>query len=245
MTCLGLGLSIPSTGYLNGYTRRLHLMSNAKVGDMNFDHDDVVRMITDLQYIRVMKVSGAKQRTAELVRDAVELKSVFEQYPMVRYEPLDYHYVLLKYLAAFNTDVLADLCSGMYSWRGIVIAGWLACLKPSVECMDHLSSVSAINYPDNFWFIRLAIAEAKGQPLAEHAVLQDLLAQLRACLAPISLPDFSLKSAPSPSPVGHDAVRAAYRSGGASAALLALKKVRSDGQLRNDLNTPNSRGKLA
>ena len=69
---------------------------------MYFDHDVVVRMITDLQCTRIMKVSGAKQRTSELVRDAVELKSVLAQYPQIRYEPLDYHYVLLKYLAAFN-----------------------------------------------------------------------------------------------------------------------------------------------
>jgi hypothetical protein len=188
---------------------------------MNFDHDDVVRMITDLQYVRIMKVSAAKQRTAELVRDAVELQSVLAQYPQVRYEPLDYHYVLLNYLAAFNANVLADLCSGKYSWRGIVVAGWLACLKPSEGYMDHLSSVSATNYPHNFWFIRLAIAEAKCEQWAEDTDLQDLVAQLRTCLAPISLPDFRLRAAPSLAE--HDAVRAAYRSGGASAALLALK----------------------
>jgi hypothetical protein len=179
-------------------------------------------MITDLQYVRIMKVSAAKQRTAELVRDAVELQSVLAQYPQVRCEPLDYHYVLLKYLAAFNVNVLADLCSGEYSWRGIVVAGWLACLKPSEGYMDHLSSVSATKYPQNFWFIRLAIAEAKGEQWAEDTAFQDLVVQLRTCLAPISLPDFSLRAAPSVAE--HDAVRAAYRLGGASAALLALKR---------------------
>jgi hypothetical protein len=189
---------------------------------MYFDHDDVVRMITDLQYVRIMKVSTAKQRTAELVRDAVELQSVLAQYPQVRYEPLDYHYVLLKYLAAFNANVLADLCSGEYSWRGIVVAGWLACLKPSAGYVDHLTSVSASNYPHNFWFIRLAIAEAKCVQWAEDTALQDLVVQLRTCLAPISLPNFSLRA--SPSLAEPDAVRAAYRSGGASAALLALKR---------------------
>ena len=187
---------------------------------MHYNQVVVVRMITDLQYVRIMKVSAAKQRTAELVRDAVELQSVLAQYPQVRYEPLDYHYVLLKYLAAFDVNVLADLCSGEYSWRGIVVAGWLACLKPSDGYMDHLSSMSAINYPHNFWFIRLAIAEANCEQWAEDTDLQDLVAQLRTCLAPISLPNFSLRAAPSLAQ--HDAVRAAYRSGGSSAALLAL-----------------------
>lgn len=188
------------------------LASNVKDHGMYFDHEGVVRMITDLQYARIMKVSGAKQRAAELVRDAVELKGVLAQYPQVRYEPLDYHYVLLKYLAAFNANVLADLCSGEYSWRGIVVAGWLACLKPSRGYMDHLSSVSATNYPHNFWFIRLAIAEANCERWAEDTELQDLVVQLRICLAPISLPNFSLRAAPSA--VEHDAVRAAYRAGG-------------------------------
>jgi hypothetical protein len=195
---------------------------------MHFNHDDVVLMIADLQYTRVMGVPGAKRRVAELLRDAVELEGVLSQYPRVRYEPLDYHYVLLKYLAAFNVNVLADLCSGEYSWRGIVIAGWLASLKPSSEYLDHLSSVSATNYPHNVWFIRLAIAEANHERWTEDTDLQDLVVQLRTCLAPISLPSFRLRPAPSPTDIGrmateHGAIKEAYRAGGASAALLALK----------------------
>lgn len=190
---------------------------------MYFDHDDVVRMITDQRCAGLMKVSGARQRVTELVRDAVELQGVLVQYPQVRYEPLDHHCVSLKYLAAFNENVLADLCSGEYSWRGIVVAGWLACLKPSNGYMVHLSSVSATNYPHNFWFIRLAIAEANCERWTEDTDLQDLVVQLRTCLAPISLPNFSLKAAPSRA--GHDAVRAAYRAGGVSAALLSLKTI--------------------
>ena len=188
---------------------------------MHFDHDCVVRMITDLQYVRIMNMPGAKRRTAELVRDAIELHGVLAKYPQVRYEPLDYHYVLLKYLAAFNVNVLADLLSGEYSWRGIVIAGWLACLKPSKEYIDHLSSVSATKYPHNFWFIRLAIAEGNCELWTEDIDLQDLVVQLRTCLAPISLPSFCLQ--PAANPTQFDAIKAAYREGGLNAALLALK----------------------
>lgn len=50
---------------------------------MHFNDEDVVRMITDLQYTRVMGMPGAKKRAAELVRDAVELEGVLSQYPRV------------------------------------------------------------------------------------------------------------------------------------------------------------------
>lgn len=206
-------------------------MSNGNNHGMHFNHDDVVRMIADLQYMRVMGVSGAKRHVAKLARDAVELKGVLSQYPRVRYQPLDDHYVLLKYLAAFNVNVLADLCSGEYSWRGIVIAGWLASLKPSRDYLDHLSSVSATAYPHNAWLIRLAMAEATHERWAEDADLQDLLVQLRTCLAPIPLPSFSLRPALSAADIGRlatdrDAAKDAYRAGGASAALLAPGQAR-------------------
>ena len=213
---------------------------NLKYHGMHFDHEDVVRMIADLQHMRVMGVSGAKRHVAKLARDAVELKGVLSQYPRVRYQPLDDHYVLLKYLAAFNVNVLADLCSGEYSWRGIVIAGWLASLKPSRDYLDHLSSVSATAYPHNAWLIRLAMAEATHERWAEDADLQDLLVQLRTCLAPIPLPSFSLRPALSAADIGRlatdrDAAKDAYRAGGASAALLAPGQTRLHGQARNDL----------
>lgn len=211
---------------------------NLKYHGMHFDHEDVVRMIADLQHMRVMGVRGAKRHLAKLVRDAVELKGVFSQYPRVRYQPLDDHYVLLKYLAAFNVNLLADLCSGEYSWRGIVIAGWLASLKPSKDYLGHLSSVSATAYPHNAWLIRLAMAEATHERWAEDVDLQGQLVQLRTCLAPIPLPSFSLRPAISAAALSrlamkHDAVTDAYRAGGASAALLALEQARSKGQSRN------------
>jgi hypothetical protein len=207
---------------------------------MYFDHDVVARMITDLQYTRIMKVSGAKQCTSELVRDAVELKSVLAQYPQIRYEPLDYHYVLLKYLAAFDVSVLADLCSGAYSWRGIVIAGWLASLSPSNVYIDHLSSVSATAYPHNFWFIRLAIAEANQERWTEDTELQDLVVKLRTCLAPISLPSFSLRRAPSLENLGqmaeeHEAIKMDYQARAQAQRSLLLRQTKLKGQSRNDL----------
>lgn len=195
---------------------------------MHFDYEDIERMIADLLCTRVMGVPGVKRFVAKLVRDAVELEGVLSQYPRVRYEPLDYHYVLLKYLAAFNVNVLADLCSGKYSWRGIVIASWLATLKPSTEFMDHLTSVSATKYPRNVWFIRLAIAEANQEQWTEDPELQNLVVQLRACLAPISRPSYGLRFTPSPVDLRRmtterDAIRETYRTEGASAALFVLR----------------------
>jgi hypothetical protein len=214
---------------LHGYT------ANFKDKDMYFDHDDVNRMISDLQYTRIMKPSGAKQHIHDLVSNAVGLQNILAQYPKVRYEPLDYHYVLLKYMAAFNVNVLADLCSGQYSWRGIVIAGWLASLKPNTEYIDHLLSVSVTQYPDNYWLIHLALAEANQKCWAENTELQSLVTQLRGCLAPISLPNFGLRYASSAASVDRmsrdkEAIKVAYRSGGLSAGLSVLEKNRLEAE---------------
>lgn len=187
---------------------------------MYFDRDCVFRMITDLQYMRLMNLNGAKQRLTDLVRDAVELRSVLTQYPEVRYQPLDYHYVLLKYMAAFNVKVLTDLMSGEYTWRGIVVGGWLACLNPSRENLARLSSVTQSQFPHNSWIIRLAIAEAARDEWCEDGELQNLIAQLRECLAPVALPKFSLT--PEADPPKVEEIRAAYHAACVGKALYDL-----------------------
>ncbi len=195
---------------------------------LTFDLDDVDRLICDLEYLKVAKDKNAKIFLQRLVRDANELQTVFSQYPFVRYAPLDYHYVLLKYLSVLSPELVVDLCSKPHGWRGVVVASWLICMRPSAALLGPLAPwVNGAPEP-NRWLIKLALSQATGTAWDGDPEMPHLLHSLRKSLEPLPLPTFSLGRFPAPAQLGRMraerlAVRLAYRSGGLQSAQAAIK----------------------
>jgi hypothetical protein len=193
-----------------------------------FDVDEVDKLIWDLGYLQIAKQKGAKVFLQRLVRDATELKCVLGQYPAVRYAPLDYHYLLLKYLAVLSPALVADLCSRRYGWRGVVVAAWLCCMSPSPLLAEPLAPWQQRAPEPNRWLVALAMSQAGAIGWSGDPELSDLLQSLRQSLAPLPLPSFSLNRFPAPAQLGRMRaerllVRHAYRAGGLSAAQAAIR----------------------
>lgn len=194
---------------------------------MHYDDEQVNRMIYDLQYLQIAKKGNASAFIGNLLRDGEELQALLYRYPLVRYEPLDYHYVLLKYLSAWNRELLIDLCSGYYTWRGLVVASWLTCLRPLDGCQGALHDALACAPPEYKWFIQLALAEVQGKPYWGDQSMQHSVQEFRELLNKATQPAFALRPAPTAPEieqlkVERSKVLAAYRIGGHSAAKLAL-----------------------
>jgi hypothetical protein len=195
---------------------------------LTFDLEQVDKLICDLGYLRIAKDKSAKVFLQILVRDAKELHYILGQYPAVRYAPLDYHYVLLKYLSVLGPELVVDLCSKAHGWRGVVVASWLVCLRPSVSLLEPLLPWVPKAPEPNRWLVKLALAQATGATWDGDSEIPNLLQHLRAVLAPLPLPTFSLRRFPTPAQLGRmrverQIVRVAYRDGGLAAAQKAIK----------------------
>ena len=192
-----------------------------------FEPEQVHRLIFDLQYLRFAKVGSARTFLQKLTRDASELQPVLRQYPVVRYEPLDYHYVVLKYLSALTSELMEDLCSGSYDWRGIATAAWLLCLRPGADLTQALAPWTNTALEPNRWLVTLALAETNNTTWDGDPEIPHLLRSLRASLAPLPRPDFSLKKSPAAARLAGVAiqVRQAYRAGGLPAAQDVLRNA--------------------
>lgn len=211
---------------------------------MHFDETDVWQMIRDLDYLRIAKIRSAKVFIQKLVTDASELKPALQQYPSVRFEQLDYFYLLLKYLAAVSPGLLSDLTSGQYTWRGIVIASWLACLKPNNEFQSALLPAEHLAPPENVWFVQLATAEISGSVWQGNPDLQNLVRALRESLDQIKPPTYSLRLAPTTAELeqwkaAQTKILAAYKQGGLTAAKMAMQDTSYAHQIEGRKAHPN------
>lgn len=194
---------------------------------MHYDDEQVNRMIYELQYLQLAREKSAATFIDKLLQDARELQPILYVYPLVWYEPLDYHYILLKYLSALGRELLVDLCSGHYTWRGIVLACWLTCLRPQADFEEPLRAALGHTPIYNKWFIELALAEIQGVSWRGNRHLQRSIQELRSLLSKIMPPNFSLRPAFTATEIEQlnierNQIMAAYRVGGTSAAKLAI-----------------------
>jgi hypothetical protein len=199
---------------------------------MHYDFDQVSRMIHALRSLRIARESSATAFVSQLLRDARELRAIWADYPRVRYQPLDDHYVLLKYLSALNADLLDDLCSGHHAWRGIVAASWLASLRPQPRYEAPLRSAWDSTPAQNQWLVALALAQVQGRTWAGSAPLQSAMHALGRVLDSAVRPDFSFSPAPTAIEIERLEVKRqqvldAYRAGGRFAARRVLASHRS------------------
>ncbi len=194
---------------------------------MHFDESHISRLFGQVPYARLANLSSAKELVRAMVRDGKELDAVFRQFPSLKYEPLDQHYVLMKCLGVVGEELIADLCTH-YTWRGVVWASWVCALTPNVAYRKHLM-LARHRLQRGEWLVDLALSEVDGITWAGDPEMQVLTRQLGAMLSRVPIEKSELKRRPSESEVlvsnaERIQVAHAYRTGGATAALAVIQQ---------------------
>lgn len=198
---------------------------------MHYHHEDVAHLLQRLPAMTLMSASRFQTAWAAVVESGAELAPVLQQYPQVRYEPLDLHYSLRQALTLTDEALVQDLCVH-YGWSGVLSAALLAALAPSDRYTASLAAgLLRVRDP---WLVSLAIARCEGQAIAAasaaHSVLEQLASQVACMPTPAVKP---LRRVPSEAALldRRAAVERAYRAGGAKAALAVLTGPGRPGRL--------------
>ncbi|WP_446901679.1 hypothetical protein [Burkholderia sp. YIM B11467] len=187
---------------------------------MHYHPDDISRLFLSVPTLQLNRAAPAERFLAAAVDTGVELGHVLREYPQVRYQPLDFHYLCQQSLSVLDDPLLADLTRDMnHGWRGAHWAALLIALSGNARYLPHLDDVRRHRGVE--WTVGLA--EAASHPDASSAAFRGCrsIVRLRNQLA--VLPRVVVRLRPCPSPEAIEAraiaVRAAYRSGGVDAAL--------------------------
>ncbi|WP_244136028.1 MULTISPECIES: hypothetical protein [unclassified Burkholderia] len=167
----------------------------------------------------------AERFLAAAVESGVELRHVLRDYPHVRYQPLDFHYLCQQSLSALDDTLQADLTRDMqHGWRGAHWAALLIALSGDARYLPHLDAASRHRGVE--WTAELAEAAAAADTQSSPCPCCRSIVQLRHQLA--ELPRVVVRLRPWHSPetleARANAVRTAYRSGGADAALPVARR---------------------
>jgi hypothetical protein len=188
---------------------------------------DIASMMAAVPKMMLSRPQRALVFLKTAVRDGIELESILAQYPNVRYEPLDFHYVCLQNLGAVNENLISDLTC-YHGWPGVIWAGFLASLSPSEQYARHLLAARPAA-PHNQWILDVAlgiIEDRDHRGFHEHT---DLLKALRGQLNKLPLPYTELRRVQSEDVLLsiQARVREAYRHGGSSEAARIVLNARA------------------
>lgn len=191
---------------------------------MHYDPNDVIRLVHAVPCLKLAKPPGFLRYLSHVVATGLELAPVLSQYPGVRYEPLDFHYVCLQSLGALDDDLLQDLTEH-YQWPGILWAALLVALDPRPSYAAILLNARE-RAPYQAWLVDLALDRVNGIQSVEYPEHLVLLTALAVQLRGAGRTETRLRKIPSlPKVLEHsERVRAAYRVGGADAALKLISK---------------------
>ncbi|NHZ34745.1 hypothetical protein [Massilia rubra] len=182
--------------------------------------DDVFALMRCMPSRCLQTMNAVRNYVTPLVRDGEELAETLAQYPSLKYEPLDQHYVLLKLLGGMSEALMSDLNSASMCGMGVPYAAFLVALAPDPVYRTHLF-VLYDQLPRGQWLIDLALAEIDGRQWDVDPALQQLIHRLRAVLARAPLPSTVFRPAFDFRQVEaeRELVRAAFRAGGVDAAI--------------------------
>ncbi|KML55451.1 hypothetical protein VL15_18830 [Burkholderia cepacia] len=190
---------------------------------MHYHPDDINRLFLSVPTLQLNRPAPAERFLAAAVDTGAELGHVLREYPQVRYQPLDFHYLCQQSLSVLDDALLADLTRDMnHGWRGAHWAALLIALSGDARYLPHLDEVR--HHRGVAWTVGLA--EAASHPDASAFRGCRSIVRLRNQLA--VLPRVVVRLRPCPSPEAIEAraiaVRAAYRSGGVGAALPIVRR---------------------
>ncbi|WP_322085697.1 hypothetical protein [Burkholderia sp. BCC1999] len=187
---------------------------------MHYHPDDISRLFLFVPTLHLNRPAPAESFLAAAVATGVELEHVLRDYPQVRYQPLDFHYVCQQSLSVLDDTLLADLTVDLqFGWRGAHWAAWLIALSGDARYLPHLDE--ARRHRGVEW--TAGMAEASMHPEASSARFRcaRLIVDLRRQLASLPRVAVRLRKQPPPDVVAatEAAVRAAYRRGDVATAL--------------------------
>ncbi|WP_322075717.1 hypothetical protein [Burkholderia cepacia] len=188
---------------------------------MHYHPDDIYRLYRSVPTLQLNRPAPAERFLAAAVETGAELGHVLRDYPQVRYQPLDFHYLCQQSLSVLDDTLLADMNAG---WRGAHWAALLIALSGDARHLPHLDEVRRHRGVE--WAAELA--EAACGPDAESSAFRGCRAIVRLRDQLAALPRVAVRLRPWLSPEALEAravaVRAAYRSGGIEIALPVARR---------------------
>ncbi|VWB21452.1 hypothetical protein BLA6860_06059 [Burkholderia lata] len=187
---------------------------------MHYHPDDIHRLYRSVPTLQLNRPAPAERFLAAAVETGAELGHVLRDYPQVRYQPLDFHYLCQQSLSVLDDALLADLTRDMdHGWRGAQWAALLIALSGDARHLPHLDAVRGHRGVE--WTAGLADAAVHPKAASADSRCCRLIVDLRTQLA--SLPRVAVRlRKPSPPEIvaaTAAAVRAAYRRGDVATAL--------------------------
>ncbi|VWD42223.1 hypothetical protein BLA50215_05472 [Burkholderia lata] len=187
---------------------------------MHYHPDDLHRLYRSVPTLLLNRPAPAERFLAAAVETGAELGHVLRDYPQVRYQPLDFHYLCQQSLSVLDDTLLADLTRDMpLGWRGAQWAALLIALSGDARHLPHLDEVR--HHRGVEW--TAGLADAAVRPEASPAGFRccRLIVDLRHQLASLPRVAVRLRKSPPPEVVAATAaaVRAAYRRGDVATAL--------------------------
>lgn len=191
---------------------------------MHYYYEDVAHLLRAVPCLSLAKPAGALRILKRIVEAGEELQPLLAQYPSLRYEPLDFHYICLQSLGAFSKDLLDDLIQH-HGWPGTLWATLLVALNPQPEYARALETARP-RAPHQVWLVDLVLSIVTGTESEEFPEHQALLRTLRAQLTGLAWPRVTLRRLPSRQDIEEHSrqVRTAYRQRGADAALTVIRR---------------------
>lgn len=193
---------------------------------MRYWDEDIAYFVRTSPYLALAKPASATRFLQRQADAGEECVAALRAYPGVRVEPLSFFDVCLRNLGALDLPFLAALLD--HTFRGVVWGSFLAMLEPSPAFVTPLQS-AAPRSPRNAWIVDCALATLEGRPQdPEHQAVAELAARCRRLLDGVPRPVVPLRSHPTAAEFAQmtqerEHVRRCYRSGGADAALAAIR----------------------
>ncbi len=145
---------------------------NKLISQANYDLFALSTFIENVPYLQLKSSDYFEEYVAKMATDIIELEDILNQYPNVLYQPLDEVYLLMRYVASINTEIISDLLT-YFNWRGVVIASWLILFAPKKEYLQLLQTIEN-QYEFNDWLVKIAIAEIQGEKIANQKLQTDI-----------------------------------------------------------------------
>ena len=190
-----------------------------------YSENDIYALMQRAPYLRLSN-KGLNSLLKETLAGGDAYGQYFAQYPAGRIKPLDFLYQCRYNLDALDEHLLRDLLQA--TWREANWGAWLALLAPRPEYEALLLEIRG-RHPYGQDILELAIAAHSGVVPAHLGEQHSSALRVRTMVESLQRQPRALRKNPGPSQQDAyqaelDAVRAAYRSGGAASALPLTRK---------------------
>lgn len=192
---------------------------------MNYQAPDLHRLVSHWLPLHLRRAPYTERLLRKMVDDGQDLRGVLQQYPAVRYEPLDLHYVCLQGMGALSAELFDDVVA-LYGQQGRAWLGFHLMLAPQPWAKDRIERLRQ-QAPDGPWVEDIVLARASGAR-SSYKVIEELFGQLADQLGSLPMPATRLRRERDLQAWQTHAlaVRSAYKSSGSDAALLLIRNFK-------------------